>query len=146
MADYPHVLYDSATFATTAAGALTLFRTATNVDSSHPKYLTNMPGSGELPSNFSMQIWNIGVTLHDALVLADITAAFDNSYLELFLNNQSIFIAPLRLLAKNNAYGGHFELASAAAQVQNGLMGFGMDLRIPLVIPSQVPFHGEICW
>jgi hypothetical protein len=111
---------------------------------SKPKQVTNMLGNGELPLDHVLEIKRITISLHDTLVLADIEPMLDASYLEFFLNDQTMFTSPLRYLMANNAYSGVLELASAAAHTKFGLLGQGYELDPPIVIEANLPIKVEV--
>lgn len=143
MAQRSWLMYDTVTFGTTA-GAVSSGFISKQGNTGKTKAATNMIGNGELPVDHTFEIMKIGVALHDALVLADIEKVLDGSYLEIFLNDQTMFLAPLRPLMQANAYGGVLELATAAAQTKFGLMNDGYELNPPILVEQNLSFKVEV--
>jgi len=138
------VMYDTVIFGTTANVVHTAFVVQQGGAAGKGKEITNMIGPGELPAQNSMEINRIGVSHHDGLVLADIEDIWDETYLELFINNQTYFISPLRLLANRNGYGGHYSQAAAADEFVIGLLGDGYELPVSIIVPSGTQFKVEV--
>ena len=144
MADYSYCLYDTAVFGVAASVESSLFQVAQGGDSTHTKSFTNSRGAGQMPQNEAFEIDHIGVSVDMNLPTADYIAVWLNSYLEIRVNDETLFIAPLRLLANANSFGGHYTEAVASAEALIGLMGDGYKLAIPINIPGGTAFRVNV--
>lgn len=140
MPDYTYVLYDTVPMGATANTETVLFQTAQGADSTHTELYTNSRGAGALPSNEEFSIEKISCVVDVNGVVADQQNAFLNSYLDIVVNNKSVFKAPCALLADRSSFGGAYTQATAAAESLMGLQGNGYELKIPIKIPKGSPF------
>jgi hypothetical protein len=141
MVDFSYPLYDTAFFGTVAATLHTLFSQAQGASATLSKSVTNSRGAGQLPQNESYEADWLGIFLDEAGVLADVSAVWADSYAEFRVNDETVFLSPLRMLAAYNAWGGHYTQAAAADAARIGLMGDGLKLPTPIVIPGGTSFQ-----
>lgn len=127
------VLYDQATFADAAAEHV-LFQAGEGSSSTKTKSVTNFPGSGALPSGYIFEIQKISVFADEDFALAERETMWEQSYLELEVDNQEMFSCPLRLVADRNAFGGHYSETTASDEAMIGLVGDGYMLPIPVTV------------
>lgn len=140
MADLHYVLYDTATFGTTAGTNHLLFQVGEGVDASHPESITNMRGNGSLPTEESFTLMAIHVWPEQEIGEADLYDLFDRCLLELRVSDKTLLKAPLRLFASHNAWGGQFTQATAANRAVIGVEGNGFTLQNPITIPGGTRF------
>ena len=88
-----YILYDGQLTTTSANTALVLFD---NTQAGVGKDQSNMPLASALPSNWQFLLKQIAVHFNDVLASADAENILDRRYFELFLNNRSMFLVPLR--------------------------------------------------
>lgn len=134
MANLSYPLYDTAFFGNAAGVERTLFQEAQGATANATKANTNSRGAGQLPTNEKFIIKSVHVFPDADLTLADIDDMFEQSYLEIRLNDETMLIAPLRMFASHSSYGGHFGQAAAAAAELIGLQGDGFMLDNPIEI------------
>lgn len=144
MVDYSYCLYDTGVFGVAASVETSLFQVSQGGDATHTKSFTNSRGAGQMPQNEEFEIDHIGVAVDMNLPTADYIAVWLNSYLEIRVNDETLFIAPLRALAQANAYGGHYTEAAASNEALIGLAGDGYTLKIPILIPGGTAFRVNI--
>lgn len=144
MARVPHVLYDTAPIGTTANAVHTLYQTSQGGDATHDKQFTNMRGAGALPTSEMMTVFNVGITLDEDTIQADLELLFYSSRLELFIKDRSIFRLPLAWCARGMAWSGAYTLAVAADDAHLGIVGDGYELREPVTIDGGDVFRVEI--
>lgn len=144
MTDLSFVLWDTAIFGTVAAFEQALFQVAQGGDAIHTRSFTNSRGAGQLPANESMTVKHLGVALDANLLTADYINVWPLSFIEIRVNNETLFECPLRFLAKGNSYGGHYTEAAATNEAAIGLMGNGYDLEIPIEIEGGTAFKVNV--
>lgn len=142
--DLSYVLYDTAVFGTTALFENTLFQVAQGGDSTHTESFTNSRGAGQLPANESFKIKRILATIDVNGVVADSQNTFIGSFVDIIVNNRSLFKAPLTLVAARNGFGGMYTQAAAANESLIGLMGEGYTLEIPIMIDKGSAFKVRV--
>lgn len=144
MANDHYIFYDTASFSTSANTLHTLFQSAQGSGSTRTKQQTNWIGAGSLPSENSFTIQKIGVTYNDIYVEDDIQKLVDQTYLELFINNRTRFLAPLRTLIQANAYSGVIAQATAANEASFGLVGNGFMFNPVKELGPGISFKVEV--
>ena len=145
MAKYAYSLYDTAVFGTSLGGEQALFQVAQGADATHTKAFTNMRGAGSLPPNESFEIRNIMCFLDEPItVAADAQNVWQDSYIEVRVNDESLLFLPLRVTAGFNGFGGHFTQASAANAAPIGLIGNGYDIDPTILIPGGTAFRVNV--
>lgn len=140
MADYHYVLYDTATFATTAPTNHLLFQVGEGVDASHPESITNMRGNASLPTEEKFTLYRIHVWNEQELGEADLFDLTDQALLELRVSDKTLLKIPLRLAISHAGFGGHFTQATAANRVAIGNEGNGFELQTPIELPGGTRF------
>lgn len=140
MPDYSYALYDTVPMGATANTETVLFQTAQGADSTHTELFTNSRGAGALPANEEFSIEKVSCVLDFNGTIADIQNALINSYLDIVVNNKSVFKAPCALLVDASGFSGHYTQATAADEAVMGLQGGGYALKIPIKIPKGSPF------
>lgn len=139
---YP--LYDTAVFGTTASVENVLFQVAQGATAAATKSFTNSRGAGQLPNNESFECNEIHA-MHDANVaLADSLNVWILSYLEFRVNDETLLLAPLRMFASKNSFGGHYSEVTPTAEAAIGLVGSGFMLPTPIIIPGGVSFRVSV--
>lgn len=144
MATDAYTFYDTAVIGVTANAVHTLFQTAQGSSATRTKAQTNWPGSGALPSQNDFLIRKIGLFVNDARLDEDILLLYDQTFLEILINNQTRFLAPLKALAQYDYYQGSNELAAAAAVAMIGAGGDGYEFDPPKQLNGGVNFRVEI--
>ena len=142
--DLSYILWDTAILGTVALFEQSLFQVAQGGDAVHTRSFTNSRGSGQLPTNENFLIKHIGVSLDANLAIADYINVWPLSFLEIRVNDETLFQAPLRMLAESNAFGGHYSQAAAADEALIGLEGTGYDLEIPIEIEGGTAFRVNV--
>lgn len=139
--DIRYQLYDTAIFSTALAGEQQLFGVAQGADATHTKAFTNSRGAGSLPQGEKFVIDRIGVYLDENNLLpADLVNVWRQSYLEIRVQDLTYWLSPLRPLAYQNAWGGHYSQTAAANGAAIGLLGEGYELDVPIVVPGGSSF------
>lgn len=134
-------MYDTAIFSTSLAGEQVLFGVAQGADATHNKGYTNSRGAGSFPQNEKFVIDRIGVFCDENNVLpADLINLWRQSYLEIRVQDVTQWLSPLRSLAYQNAFGGHYSQTAAANGTAVGLMGDGYELDIPIEVAGGAAF------
>lgn len=141
MPDNSTTLYDQAQFGTTAAVVHPLFQSREGSTATRTKFITNSRGDGSLPNNEQFTINKISVFVDDETVVADLKEVWENSYLEIVVEDKSILQIPLRLCAEGNSFGGLYTQAAAADEEAIGISGNGYQLAIPIVLRGGSSFR-----
>lgn len=144
MADLHYVLYDTATFGTTAGTNHLLFQVGEGVDASHPESITNMRGNASLPTEEKFTLYRIHVWPEQEIAEADLYKLTDQALLELRVSDKTLIKIPLRLALSHNAWGGHFTQGTAANRVAIGPEGNGFELQNPIDLPGGTRFAVRI--
>ncbi len=144
MATDAYTFYDTASFSTVANTVHTLFQTAQGSAAARTKAQTNWPGSGALPSANDFLIKRIGLFINDIRVENDIQILYDQTFLEILINNQTRFLAPLKALAQYDAFGGVIAQASGADEFAFGAVGIGYEFDPPKELAGGVNFRVEM--
>lgn len=129
MADFFYPLFDTVVLGTAADTLHTLFQVSEGADSVHTAQFTNMRGAGILPQEERFVIRKIHAIVQGEVAEADLPLLFQGNYLEVVINNDTLFRAPLHLCSSHNAYGGAVNQAAAANNLAIGMMGMGLDIN-----------------
>ncbi len=129
------VLYDEATFGTSAVTEHQLFASALGSASARTRFVTNSPGNAELQNTQSFEIHNIKTWVDSEEILADLELIYPASYLRLNVLNKEVLQIPLQLCFGAGAWGGFYSEASGTLARLINTQGDGFKLTIPLVIP-----------
>lgn len=143
MADLHYVIYDSVDF-TNAVGNFTLFQIPQGGDATHVESFTNMRGGGQFPTDETFLIKKVGFVVDHNPVLADLLNMWYLSFLEIRVNDFTVFKSPLQALSQYNAYAGHYSEASASNEALIGLKGDGFALDIPIKVPGGTQFKVNV--
>lgn len=141
MSELRYPMYDTAFFTNAAGGISTLFSNPQGSNSTLTKSVTNSRGAGQFPQNEAFAADWLGIFLDEIPLVGDIQKVWVDSYLEFRVNDETVMLSPLRMLAALNAFGGHFGQAAAADLAAVGLMGNGLPLDIPIIIPGGTAFQ-----
>lgn len=144
MADFHYVLYDTATFSTSAGVNHLLFQVGEGVDASHPESITNMRGNASLPTEEKFSLYRIHVWPEQEIAEADLYDLTDQALLELRVSDKTYLKIPLRLAISHASFGGHFAQATAANRVAIGTEGSGFELQSPIDLPGGTRFAVRI--
>lgn len=144
MATYDWTLYDTAIFGATAGTDHALFKVAQESDATHTHQFTNSRGSGVFPANEQFDIDTIFVSPDGDFDTDDRGDMWDASFINIVINNQTVFEAPLRLCAGGAAYSGHFTQAAAADAARIGLEGMGYKLNKPISVKGGMSFQVNV--
>lgn len=139
MADYDWLLYDSAPFGD-AVGYMELFQAAQGSTSTLTLGLTNMRGAGALPQNEQFTIEEIHLVPDHLLDQAESTNWMLLGYMEIVLNNKTVFQAPLAMLVSHAGFVGEFHEDTNTDLAMIGRAGMGYKLTIPIVVPGGTSF------
>lgn len=142
--DIRYDMYDTAFFGTAASTLFSLFQAAQGSSATLVKAVTNSRGAGAFPQNEDFAADWLGVFLDEIPVVGDAQKVWVDSYCEIRVNDETILLTPLRRLAANNAFGGHFGQAAAADLAAIGLYGVGLPLDIPILMPGGTAFRVDI--
>lgn len=137
-------VYDTAFFGTVASTLFSLFQAAQGSTSVLTKSVTNSRGAGAFPQNETFTVDWLGVFLDELPNVVDAQSVFLDSYAEIRVNDETVLLTPLRMLAAKNGWGGHFGQAAAANLAAIGLMGEGKPLDIPIEIPGGTAFRVDV--
>ena len=139
MSDLDFVLYDTAVFSNAATDTL-LFQVAQGADATHTEQWTNAFFAGALPANVSFEIERIVVFPDYAVPDADVSKIWQNSFMEIKVNDLTMWKSPLAMLAGSAAFGGTDTTTAAANANHVGLSGTGYQLTRPILLPEGTPF------
>jgi len=138
MADLSYQLFDTAPLGVAANTDHKLFQVLEGADATHTRDYTNSRGAGVFPQTEQFVIDHIGVTIDDAIVIADVDLITLESYLEVTVNNQTMLRSPLSAFIQHEGYFGHYTLAVAADRALIGRIGKGFRLAMPIVIKGGI--------
>lgn len=136
-------LYDTIPCGTTANTVHTLYQVSEGADATHTKDYTNMRAGGTIHTNERFRIERVSLIVDDNSPVADLNNWFVEGILSIFINDKEVFVSPAQLLVSNSSYGGHYSQGTAADEALIGLVGDGLELRIPLEIVGGNRFRVE---
>jgi hypothetical protein len=135
--DLSYVMFDTAAFSTVAGAEFLLFQVTQGADATHTEGFTNTRGSGAFPGEEQFVIEKLSVYPDYAVPKADVALWFRNSFLEVKVNDKSLFKTPLSVLVDASAYGGSDTTTAGANGNAVGLLGDGYELKRPITVPGQ---------
>lgn len=139
MPDLDYCLYDTIPFSNAATDQLA-FQVAQGADNTHTEQFCNSFFAGALPAGVGFDINRIVIFPDYAVPEGDIGKIWQASFVEIKVNDQTLFKAPMALCAGSAAFGGADATTAAASQNHVGLMGNGYTFDHPIVLPSGIPF------
>lgn len=141
MPDMSYSMYDTAEFDNAADVDFELFQSRQGSTSARTKNVTNSRGDGSLPANEGFRIDKIIIMIEPDVIRTEAELAWRDSYIEILINERSVFLVPLAMCAGHMQWQGEFHEAIATLVDSIGLVGDGYALELPLSIPGGTSFR-----
>lgn len=144
MASLYYPFYDTAPFGLVANTTHNLFQSSLGSGANRTKANTNWIGAGALPDSNSYVIQHVGAYVDDLPDEADILAIWEDTHVEMYINNQTVLLVPLRSIAMGAGFQGAFNEVAASDAFLIGPSGMGLKLEPFLQLGEGVSFRVEI--
>jgi hypothetical protein len=143
MADRHYPIYDTALFSTALATHV-LFSESEGSSSTKQSEDTNMLMGGHFATSETFKIERICTFVDDNLAQADLALVWEQSFMRLMVEQETMIQIPLRMTAYREAWSGVLAQTTGADRFLVGLKGDGLTLKVPIVIKGGRQFKVEV--
>lgn len=138
--DLRYILYDTAAVPLAAAQNVILFQNGEGSAAAFVESVTNMRGSGSLPSSEKFVAQMLYCWPETELAEADLHTFWAGALIEIKVLDQTLLKIPARLALYSAAFGGHFTQVAAANRTAIGPEAYGYSLNPSIEIPGATRF------